>query len=249
MMTRHTRTHRYRPLAYAETGEAKRVGEMSTLLTLTVCGVLTIAITFATYVADLKIPSSLSFAPASEPAHVPPPPPPFRLSGIQLGMTPVEMASVHPEILIADHPSGGIRGEFKLGYGTYEILFLGPDWGKQAYRISYGETFWNFSELQLRQRLKRKFGPPSVNRCGLDNPRKGWECQIQWRRSDGVVLKANTKTINVANGVSKSRLEFVALDPRLKSRLNRRAEKHGVKPNKRFRSRRFSSIAAAMRGQ
>lgn len=249
MMTRHTRTHRNRPSAYAEAKEAKRVEEMSTLLTLAVCSVLTIGITFATYLADLKIPSALSFAPASEPAHVPPPPPPFRLSGIQLGMTPVEMASVHPEILITDHPSGGIQGEFKLGYGTYGILFLGPDWGKQAYRISYRETFWNFSEIELRQRLKRKFGPPSVNRCGLENPRKGWECQLQWRRSDGVVLKASTKTSNVANGVSKSSLEFVALDPRLKSRLNRKVEKNQVKPVRGFRSQRLSSIAAALRGQ
>lgn len=247
MMTRHTRTHRNRPPV--ETDEAKRVEEMSTLLTLAVCSVLAIAITFAIYVADLKIPSPLSFAPASEPAHVPPPPPAFKLSGIQLGMTPVEMASVHPEILITDYPSGGIQGEFKLGYGTYGVLFLGPDWGKRAYRISYRETFWNFSEVELRQRLKRKFGQPSVNRCGLENPMKGWECQLQWRRSDGVVLKANTKTNNVANGVSKSSLDFVALDPRLKNRLNRRAEKYMVKPIRRFRSQRMSNIAAALRGQ
>ena len=249
MMTRDTRTRRIRLPAYAQAEEAARVEEMSTLLTLVACSVLTLGITFAIYVTDFKIPSVFSFAPASEPAHVPPPPPPFKLSGIQLGMTPVEMASVHPEILITDHPSGGIQGEFKLGYGTYGILFLGPDWGKQAYRISYRETFWNFSEVELRQRLKRKFGPPSVNRCGLENPRKGWECQLQWRRSDGVVLKANTQTINVANGVSKSRLEFVALDPRLKSRLDRKAEKNEVKQIKRFHSQRISSIAAAMRGQ
>lgn len=249
MMTRHTRTHRNRTLAHAETGEAKRVEEMSTLITLMVCSALTIGITFATYVADFKIPSPWFLAPASEPAPVPPPPPPFRLSGIQLGMTPVEMASVHPEILITDHPSGGIQGEFKLGYGAYGVLFLGSDWGKQAYRISYEETFWNFSEVELRQRLKRKFGQPTVNRCGLENPSIGWECQLRWRRSDGVVLKANTETINLANGVSKSRLKFVALDPRLKNRLNRKVEKNEVRPNKRFRSRRMSDIAAAMRGQ
>lgn len=249
MMTRHTRTHRNRPPANAGAREAKRVEKMSILFTLVICSVLTIAITFAAYLADLKIPSALSFAPASEPAYVPPSSPPFKLSGIQLGMTPVEMASVHPEILITDHPSGEIQGELKLGYGTYGVLFLGPDWGKQAYRISYRETFWNFSEVELRQRLKRKFGPPSVNRCGLENPRKGWECQLQWRRSDGVVLKANTKSINVANGVSKSRLEFVALDPRLKSRLNRKVEKNQVKPIRGFRSQRLSSIAAALRGQ
>ncbi len=248
-MTRHTRTHGNRPQAFAEAQEASRVEEMSTLITLVVCSVLTIGIILAAYLVDFKISFPLSFAPASEPAHVPPPMAPFKLSGIQLGMTPVEMASVHPEILITDHPSAGFQGEFKLGYGTYGVLFLGPDWGRQAYRISYRETFWNFSEVELRQRLKRKFGPPSVNRCGLDNPRKGWECQLQWRRPDGVVLKANTKTINVANGVSKSRLEFVALDPRLERRLNRKAEKHGVKPIKRFRSRRMSDIAAAMRGQ
>ncbi len=249
MMTRHTRIHRNRPPAYAEAEEAKRVEKMSTLLTLVICSVFTIAITFATYVADLKIPSPLSFAPASEPAHIPPPPPPFKLSGIQLGMTPVEMTSVHPEILITDHPSGGIQGEFNLDYGTYGVLFLGPDWGKQAYRISYRETFWNFSEVELRQRLKRKFGQPSVNRCGLENPRKGWECRLQWRRSDGVLLKANTKTINVTNGVSKSRLDLVALDPRLKNRLNRKVEKNEVKPIKRFHSQRISAIAAAISGK
>jgi len=64
-----------------------------------------------------------------------------------------------------------------------------------------------------------------------------------------VVLKANTKTNNVANGVSKSSLDFVALDPRLKNRLNRRAEKYMVKPIRRFRSQRMSNIAAALRGQ
>ena len=110
MITRHTRIRRNRSPAYAEAEEAKRFGEMSTLLTLAAGGVLTLGITFAIYLADLKIPSPFSFAPAAEPAHETPPPPPFRLSGIQLGMTPVEMASVHPEILITDHPSGGIEG-------------------------------------------------------------------------------------------------------------------------------------------
>ena len=48
MMTRHTGTPRNRPQAYAEAQEASRVEEMSTLITLVVCSVLTLGITHAT---------------------------------------------------------------------------------------------------------------------------------------------------------------------------------------------------------
>jgi len=80
MMTRHARTPRNRPQAYAE-AQRPKVEEMSILITLVICGVLTIGINLATFRADFKISSPLSFAPASEPApepaHVPPPPMPL----------------------------------------------------------------------------------------------------------------------------------------------------------------------------
>jgi hypothetical protein len=249
MMTRHTTTHGINRRAPAGAGDALRVEDMSILATLMVCCALTLAIALATYVTDLKAPFSLPYSTTSVPAQVPPAMPPFRLSGIQLGMTPVEIASVHPEILIADHPPLGIEGKFKIGFGTYKVKFLGPHWGKQAYQISYGETFWNYSEVELRHRLKQKFGQPTVNRCRLENPRKGLQCHLQWRRADGVILKADTETINVATGGGKSHLQFVALDPRLESRLIRKVEKYQVKPVKKFFSQRMSEISAAARGR
>jgi hypothetical protein len=80
-MTRHTWTHRNRPQAYAKAQETEGVEEMLILITLVICSALTIGINLATFRADFKIYSPLSFAPASEPApepaHVPPPPMPL----------------------------------------------------------------------------------------------------------------------------------------------------------------------------
>ena len=139
-------------------------------------------------------------------------------------MTPLEAGSVQPEILFSRNRKGGQTGRFRLGNGAYTVSFSKPEAGKQAYRIHYTETFWSFSGGEIRQRLKNKFGAPVVNRCAMGNPNVGWECELKWHRPDGVILDAVTQTAQMAKELSKTRLEFTALDPLMENRNIRRVD-------------------------
>ena len=203
------------------------IEETSILVTLSVCSILTLGIYFSTFWAGSNGKEAFWSFPSSVEAPQPPVSvhtPPFQLSGIQMGMTPLEAGSVQSEIRFTRSRKGGQTGRFRLGNGAYTVSFSKPEAGRQAYRIHYAETFWSFSGAEIRQRLKNKFGAPVVSRCGMENPNVGWVCELKWQRPDGVILDAVTKTAKVAKGLSKTKLEFVALDPLLESRNNRRVE-------------------------
>lgn len=144
---------------------------------------------------------------------------PFRLAKLQMGMTAAEMASIFPEMTFTGDPDGKQLGSYKFGNATYTVTFMGPEAGRKAFRIGYDETFLNYSEDELHQRLKSKFGQPNVNHCAMESPRRGWECQLQWQRADGVYLDAVTKTIHKFNGDRITELNFAAVDKRLESRF------------------------------
>jgi len=221
------------------------IEETSTLVTLSVCSVLTLGIYLSALAPDSNgngafwsFRSSVQSAPVPVPVDLPP----FQLSGIQMGMTPIEAGSVQPGMLLSGTGKDGQTGRFQLGHGGYTVSFSRPETGKQAYRIHYAETFWSFSGAEIRHRLKKKFGSPVVNRCGMENSNVGWVCELQWRRTDGVIIEAITKTANAAKGLSKTRLEFVALDPLLENRNTRRAE-----PSKKSRRKLHKNSSFAKR--
>jgi hypothetical protein len=202
-----------------------RIEERSILAALSVCGILTLGIYLSTSWASSHGNGAFwSFGSSAEAPQPPVHTPPFQLSGIQIGMTPLEAGSVQPEILFSRNRKGGQTGRFRLGNGAYTVSFSKPEAGQQAYRIHYTETFWSFSGVQIRQRLKNKFGAPVVNRCAMENPNVGWVCELKWQRPDGVILDAVTQTAEVARGLSKTKLEFVALNPLMESRNSRPAE-------------------------
>ncbi len=234
-----------------------RIEEKSTLAALSVCSILTLGIYFSTSWAGVYGNGAFwSFGASPE---APPPPvhaPPFQLSGIQIGMTPLEVGSVQSEIRFSRNRKGGQTGRFRLGNGAYTVSFSKPKAGKQAYRIHYTETFWSLSGDEIRQRLKNKFGAPVVSRCAMGTPNAGWVCELKWLRPDGVILDAVTQTAQVAKGLSKTKLEFVALDPLMESRNSRPVEtpkkttrqglSRGLKKGSSFANR-LKAISAAAR--
>ena len=233
----------------------RRIEETSTLVTLSVCGILTLGIFLSTsWAGSHGNGAPWSFGASAE-ALQPPVPvhtPPFQLSGIQIGMTPLEAGSVQSEIRFSRNRKGGQTGRFRLGNGAYTVSFSKPEAGKQAFRIHYTETFWSFSGDEIRQRLKNKFGATVVNRCGMENPDVGWVCELKWQRPDGVILDAVTQTAKGAKELSKTKLEFVALDPRMESRNNRRVEtpkkttRRGLRKKSSFANR-LKAISAGAR--
>jgi len=201
-----------------------RLEEMSTLVALSVCSILSLGIYLSTFWTGSHGNGAFwSFGSSAE-APVPVHTPPFQLSGIQIGMTPLEAGSVQSEIRFSRNRKGGQTGRFELGNGAYSISFSKPQAGKQAYRIHYAETFWSLSGDEIRQRLKNKFGAPVINRCAMGNPNVGWVCELKWLRPDGVILDAVTQTEMVAKGLSKTKLEFTALDTLMESRNSRPVE-------------------------
>ena len=58
----------------------------------------------------------------------------------------------------------------------------------------------------------------------MGNPNVGWVCELKWLRPDGVILDAVTQTEMAAKGLSKTKLEFTALDPLMESRNSRPVE-------------------------
>ncbi len=229
-----------------------RIEETSTLAALSVCSILTLGIYFSTFWTGSHGNGAFwSFGSSAE-APVPVHTPPFQLSGIQIGMTPLEAGSVQSEIRFSRDRKGGQTGRFRLGNGAYTVSFSKPQAGKQAYRIHYTETFWSFSGDEIRQRLKNKFGAPLVNRCAMGTPNAGWVCELKWQRPDGVILDAVTQTAKMARGLSKTKLEFVALDPLMESRNSRPVEtpKKTTRPGLSKRSpfaNRLKAISAAAR--
>lgn len=234
-----------------------RIEETSTLVALSVCSILTLGIYLSTSWAGSHGNGAFwSFGSSAEAPRPPVHTPPFQLSGIQIGMTPLEAGSVQSEIRFSRDRKGGQTGRFRLGNGAYTVSFSKPQAGKQAYRIHYTETFWSFSGDEIRQRLKNKFGAPLVNRCGMKNPNVGWVCELKWQRPDGVILDAVTQTARVAKGLSKTKLELVALDPLMESRNSRPVEtpqkttrrvlRQGLRKGSSFANR-LKAISAAAR--
>jgi hypothetical protein len=209
--------HRTRSRVAVKSAKLGQTEGMSTLITLAVCSVLSLGIYFASFPFNGKAAWNLSSSVQSS-AGAPSKRQPFQLAGVQLGMTPAEAKSVVSGLQLTGNWEGRQVGSYKLGNGAYSISFLGPRGANQAYRLSYEETFWNLPEVNLRQRLKRKFGEPAISRCNRESSKLGWKCTLRWQRSDGVALDAVTRTVKMANGVRKTRLELVAVDRHIKNR-------------------------------
>ena len=235
-----------------------RVEEVSILLTLAVCTILSIGIYLTSHAFNGKIGGFLNLS-STEPAFQDPAPvksmPPFQLAGVKMGMTPPETISLYPKIHLSGQYYGQQEGRYRLGNGIYEVAFRGPDGAKQAYSLRYKEEYRNFSEAELRQHLIRKFGRPSRSQCTKVNPVLGWECRLQWHRSDGVTIDAVTKTFGMTNGVQKTQLELNAVDPYRKN-FKLRTKDDSTDPATqvmRSRNQRFSSrmdlISAGARGR
>ena len=143
-------------------GQDWRIENTLTLAALVICN----ALTFALYLSTLaKIPGtsgdkrsfrSIAKVARPGPGNIPA----FRLSGIALGMTPIEVGSVHPSISMSGPPRSRQTGRLKIANGDYSVSFMGPEAGRKSYRIHYTETFRNFSESEVQQRLDKKFAPP-----------------------------------------------------------------------------------------
>ncbi len=107
----------------------RRIEETSTLVTLSVCSILTLGIYLSTFWAGSHGNGAFwSFGSSAE-APQPPVPvdtPPFQLSGIQIGMTPLEAGSVQSEIRFSRNRKGGQTGRFRLGNGAYTVSFSKP---------------------------------------------------------------------------------------------------------------------------
>lgn len=231
-----------------------RIEEVSTLLTLAVCTMLSIGIYLTSHAFNGFFNLSSSGPAFQNQARVKSMPP-FQLAGVKMGMTPLETISLYPKIQLSGQYYGQQEGRYRLGNGIYEIAFRGPDGAKQAYRLHYKEEFRNFSEAELRQHLIRKFGRPSMSQCTKVNPVLGWECRLQWRRPDGVTLDAVTKTFGMINGARKTQLELNAVDPYRKNFMLRTKDDSTDPATQVMRSRnlRFSSrmklISAGAKGR
>lgn len=215
-----------------------RIEETPTLVTLFIFS----AITFALYLATLADISNglggIGFFRSTGKA-LPPHQgniPAFRLSGIQLGMTPVEVGSVHPSIFMSGPPAASQTGHLKIGNGDYSVSFKGPRAGRKSYRIHYTETFPDFSDSEVLERLRKKFGPPDVNRCALETAFTVRVCRLRWLRPDSVVLDAVTRSTRTARSHRATQLEFTA--------LSRRTQAHG----KKNALTRLQAISSAARG-
>ena len=143
-----------------------RIEETATLVALFMCA----ALSFTLYLSTLaNIPYGLgdkwSFHSTGK-AAFPKPIPAFRLSGIELGMTPIEVGSVYPSISMSGPPTARQTGRIRIGNGDYSISFMEPEAGRKSYRIHYTEIFSDFTEREVLERLSKKFGPPEVNQCG-----------------------------------------------------------------------------------
>ncbi len=244
MLRRHEKfiAHGKGPRAGLSAWRTWRIEKTSTLVTLSVCTILTLGLYMSTF--SLGSGAGWTFRSVPENAPTPVKYPAFQLSGIQLGMTPLEAGSVQPGIILTGGRRALQKGRFRLGNGVYTVSFLGANAGKQAYRIHYAETFWNFTGIEILRRLNKKFGKPGVNRCGMENPKAGWVCRLRWRYSDDVTIYAVTRTAPVTRGVSKTRLELVALDHKLENRKKWRMQD----PKKTPFARRMRAISSAARG-
>lgn len=220
-----------------------RIEETSALAALSVCTILTLGL----YLSPLTIGSGGGRSFHSVPEAAPPAPvkfPPFQLSGVQLGMTPLEAGSAQPGIILTGGRRAEQKGRFRLGNGVYTVSFRGAGAGKRAYRIHYAETFWNFTEIEIRRRLNRKFGKPHMDRCGMENSEAGWVCRLRWLYSGDITIDAVTRTSPAAQGMRKTKLELVALDQKMENRKKWRMEE----PNKTAFARRMRALSAAARG-
>ncbi len=220
-----------------------RIEETSALVTLSVCSILTLGL----YLSPLAMGTGGGWSFPSVPEAAPPPTvksPPFQLSGVQLGMTPLEAGSAQPGIILTGGRGGEQKGRFRLGNGVFTVSFLGAGGGKRAYRIDYAETFWNFTEIQIRRRLNGKFGKPQMDRCGMENPGAGWVCRLRWRYPGDVAIDAVTRTSPAAQGMRKTKLELVAVDRKIGNRKILRLEG----PEKTAFARRPRAISAAANG-
>ncbi|MBC8338767.1 MAG: hypothetical protein H8E39_08765 [Alphaproteobacteria bacterium] len=206
--------HRQHLNPFDRFGRTWRIEQTSSLVTLFICSALTLILYLSTSAIGFgSFSDKWSYRPRDEAAQ----PfretlPPFGFSGIRLGMTPIETGSVHPSISMSGAPEGRQIGRFKLGNGTYTVSFMGPEAGRKSYRLHFTETYWNVSEIEIRERLKRKFGAPDINRCGMENASQGWVCRLRWQRTDNVVLEALTRTSLSTHGARSTDLEFTALD-------------------------------------
>jgi len=204
--------------------------EISPLFVFAVCAILSIAIFASSSLPSLSGEGSGWALPTpSEETNYPP----FRLSKLQMGMTPPEVASQYPGMTFVDRSDGKQLGSTQIGNASYSVTFLGPESARKAFRIRYSESFWDFSSTQLRNRLKRKFGQPDDSNCPLAKPASslaGLECRLQWWRVDGVHLDVVTKTVTMPNGERATQLNFVAVDKRLENRSIKPAPTVPVKP-------------------
>lgn len=211
------------------------IEDISPLIVFAVCTLLSMAI----YIGSSSLFSltvgkpGLTTASAAKDTNLAP----FRLAKLQMGMTSAEASSLYPGMIFSGNPNGKQTGSYKFGNASYTVTFLGPMGARKAYLIKYSEKFWDYSEVELRQSLKRKFGQPDVNHCSLENPAKGWECRLRWFRADGVHLDAVTKTLGSFNGTRITHLSFAAIDKSLENRI---IEPAPVTPFKRRASMRKS---------
>ena len=195
------------------------IEEASTLATISICSVMTLLLYLSTFALWPGTHSDKwSFRTNREAAQpLPDTTPPFQMSGLQMGMTPIEVGSVHPSIVMSGPASSKQIGRFKIGNGHYSIFFKGPEAGRKSYQVHYTETFWDFSEIEIRERLAKKFGTPDINQCGMKNISTGWVCRFRWQRVDGIVLSAVTRSPHTPTGAQSTELEFTALDPKTRA--------------------------------
>ena len=219
-------------------GGAWRIEDTPTLVTLFICSALSLALFLSTLAKIPNAPgdrrSYRSTGTSAQP--FPKTIPVFRLSGIQLGMTPIEVGSVHPSIHMSGPPAARQTGRFKVGNGDYLVSFMGPQAGRKSFRIHYQETFSDFSKMEIHDRLKEKFGPPAVNRCASETAITGWVCRLRWLMPGSVVLDAQTRSTLTAHGIRTIELEITA--------LSRRTQAHG----KNTALTRLQAISKAVRG-
>lgn len=229
--------------------------ETSLLFVFAVCTILSMGIFASSFLPSLfggKSGWALP-APSQETIY-----PPFRLSKLQMGMTPLEVASQYPEMTFVGRSDGRQLGSTQIGYASYKITFLGPESARKAFRIRYSELFWDYSEAQLHNRLIRKFGQPDESNCPLETKASnlaGLQCRLQWWRVDGVYLDAVTKTVTMPNGARATQLNFVAVDKRLENRIMEPAPVVPVKAQAKKKrknlafKRRMRAVSQGARGQ
>jgi len=224
---------------------------LATLIAFTVCSILTLGIYLTT---SALLPngggrSAPEFAGAADGrtplgAGLPP----FQLAGVQLGMTPPEVRALYPGLRLDGRPESERTARFTLGNGAYAVSFVGPDGAKKAYRLTYEETFTDLSGTDVRHRLKAKFGEPNAARCGVENPGRGWVCEFNWWREDGVRYDANTESYPPTGASDWTTLRFTAVDPRVE--FGRTVDANDGKGWTRTdRRSRFDAIKSGLRGK